>query len=157
MGAIKMVSYYNNQSQFPRILVHGNKSLPPSLSLSLPLPLRSSNIGVPVHKGSPPTHLEGSPSSIGSNSSITSSTSSHSLPIPIQNPSTSYPSVKYYENHLDRSSTLIGGRADLRGEDSVTIGFNSGVHMAMATSSQMQTTILAQAEASELVSLIGSM
>ena len=110
---------------------------------------RSSNIGVPVHKGSPPSHLEGSPSSLGSNSSITSSTSGNSLVV--QNPSTSYPPVKYYDNHLDRSSTLLGGRSDLRGEDGVTIGFNSTV--PMATSSSMQTTIMAQAEVSELVSL----
>ncbi len=150
-----MVSYNDNLNSQESLFTTTN--LPPSLPPFPSFPLysiRSSNIGVPVHKGSPPTHLEGSPSSIGSNSSITSSTSGHSLPIPIQNPSTSYPPVKYFDNHLDRSSTLLGGRADLREENSVTIGFNSGVHMA--TSSQMQTTILAQAEASELVSLIGT-
>ena len=109
---------------------------------------RSSNtIGVPViHKGSPPSHLEGSPSSLGSNSSITSSTSANSL---LQTQST-YPSVKYYDNHMDRSNTLLVGHNSLR-EEGVTIGFNSSIPMA---SSQMQTTIMAQAEVSELVSFL---
>ena len=102
---------------------------------------RSSNIGVPIHKGSPPNHLEGSPSSIGSSSSNTSSTSGSNLAVPpVHNPSTAYPSVKYYDSHLDRSSTLLGGREDLR-VDGITVGFNS--------SNQLQANIMAQAEVSE--------
>lgn len=106
---------------------------------------------MPVHKGSPPppSHMEDSPSSIGSNSSINSTTSGNGLIV--QNPTSSFPSVKYYDNnHMDRSGggTLIGTRSDLRREDSVTVGFNSTVPMAAVN--QIQTTILAQAEVSHV-------
>lgn len=110
---------------------------------------------MPVRKGSPPlpSHMEGSPSSIGSNSSINSSTSGNGLIV--QNPSSSsYPSVKYYDNNrMDRNSgsggnALIRTRSDLRREDNITVGFNSTV--PMATVNQMQTTILAQAEVSRV-------
>ena len=97
-----------------------------------------------IHKGSPPTHhqLDGSPRSIGSNSSSTSSNSSGS--------NTSGSGIdKYYPASLEIDSHK---EITLRGRGGIGTSPNSSVPIPIPT--QMQAAVMAHTEVSEYIHII---